>query len=109
LRLNADWVVLSACNTGFASGNAGDTMSALSRGFFAAGARSLLATQWAVESESAKELTVGLFKGYAAEPTITKAAAMARVQRDMLAGQYGSLYRHPYFWGPYFVAGDAAR
>lgn len=109
LRLNADWVVLSACNTGFASGAAGDTLSTLSRGFFAAGARSLLATQWAVESESAKELTVNLFKVYAGDPAVTKAEAIARAQRDMLAGKDGALYRHPYFWAPYFLAGDAGR
>lgn len=109
LRLNADWVVLSACNTGLVTGNAGDALSALSRGFFASGARALLATQWAVESESAKQLTVGLFKAFAADPALSKAGALARVQRDMLGGQYGALYRHPYFWGAYFLAGDAAR
>ena len=109
LRLNADWVVLSACNTGYASGSAGDSMSALSRGFFASGARSLLATQWAVESESAKQLTVGLFKAYTTNPALSKADAVALVQREMLGGKYGALYRHPYFWAPYFLAGDAAR
>jgi CHAT domain-containing protein len=109
MRLNADWVVLSACNTGFATGAAGDTMSALARGFFASGARSLLVTQWAVESESAKELTVGLFKAYAAQPGLTKAEAVALVQREMLAGKYGDQYSHPYFWAAYFLAGDAAR
>jgi CHAT domain-containing protein len=109
LRLNADWVVLSACNTGFASGNAGDTISALARGFYAAGGRSLLVTQWSVESESAKELTVGLFTAYAADTNLTKASAIAQAQRDMLGGKYGALYRHPYFWGAYFLEGDAGR
>ena len=109
LRLNADWVVLSACNTGYASGRAGDTMSALARGFFAAGGRTLLSTQWAVESESAKRLTVALFKSYATDTSVSKAQALARAQRDMLAGKEGDLYRHPYFWAPYFLAGDAAR
>ena len=109
LRLNADWVILSACNTGYASGAAGDSMSALSRGFFAAGARTVLATQWAVESESAKELTVGVFKALAASPSATKGEALAQAQRAMLAGQNGALFKHPYFWAPYFVSGDAQR
>ncbi|GGD96634.1 CHAT domain-containing protein [Caballeronia grimmiae] len=109
LRLNADWVVLSACNTGFVTGAAGDSIAALIRGFFAAGARSLLVTQWPVESESAKQLTVGLFTSYAQDSSLTKADALARVQRDMLAGKYGALYQHPYFWGAYFLAGDAGR
>jgi CHAT domain-containing protein len=109
LRLNADWVILSACNTGFASGYGGDSMSALSRGFFAAGTRTVLATQWAVESQSASELTVGVFKTLAADPALTKADALARTQRDMIDGKFEALYRHPYFWAPYFMAGDAAR
>ena len=109
LRLDADWVILSACNTGFANGYGGESMSELSRGFFAAGTRAVLATQWAVESRSAKELTVNVFKASAADPTLSKADALAAAQRDMMAGKYGPLYRHPYFWAPYFIAGDAAR
>ncbi len=109
LRLDADWVVLSACNTGFANGYGGDSMSALSRGFFAAGSRTVLATQWAVESQSAKELTVGVFKASATDPALSKADALAATQREMIAGKYGALYKHPYFWAPYFVAGDASR
>lgn len=109
LRLNADWVILSACNTGLASGTAGDSMSSLARGFFAAGTRTVLATQWAVESESAKELTVGLFKNLGADAAMSKADALAKTQREMIAGKYGALYRHPYFWAPFFISGDAAR
>ncbi len=107
LRLNADWVILSACNTGLATGNAGDALSALMRGFFASGARTVLATQWAVESQSAKELMVATFKALAGDTRLSK--ALSQAQRDMAAGRNGALYRHPYFWAPYFLAGDAAR
>ncbi|CAD6549727.1 hypothetical protein LMG27952_04892 [Paraburkholderia hiiakae] len=109
LRLNADWVVLSACNTGLVTGNAGDAMSELSRAFFAAGARSVLLTQWAVESRSATEVTTGVFRIYANDPALSKAEALARTERDMANGKVGELYRHPYFWGAYVLAGDAAR
>jgi CHAT domain-containing protein len=109
LRLNADWAVLSACNTGLATGNAGDSISELSRAFFAAGARSVLVTQWSVESRSATEITTQLFKNYAADPSLSKAKALAKVERDMLGGTDGPLYRHPYFWGAYVLAGDGAR
>lgn len=109
LRLNADWVVLSACNTGLVTGNAGDAMSELSRAFFAAGARSILLTQWAVESRSATEVTTGVFRTYANDPSLSKAEALARTERDMAGGKEGELYRHPYFWGAYALAGDAAR
>lgn len=109
LRLNADWVILSACNTGLANGAGGDSMSALERGFFAAGARTVLATQWAVESESASQLTVGLFKTLAGDRELSKSEALVRTQREMIGGAYGALYRHPYFWAPYFMSGDASR
>lgn len=109
LRLNADWVVLSACNTGLVTGNAGDAMSELSRAFFAAGARSILLTQWAVESRAATEVTTGVFRSYANDPSLSKAEAIARTERDMASGKDGELYRHPYFWGAYALAGDAAR
>ncbi|SAL87309.1 hypothetical protein AWB68_08357 [Caballeronia choica] len=60
-------------------------------------------------SQSAGQLTVGLFKAYGSEPSLSKADAIARVQRDMLSGNNGALYRHPCFWAPYFLSGDAAR
>jgi CHAT domain-containing protein len=109
LRLDADWVILSACNTGLATGVGGDSMSALERGFFAAGARTVMATQWAVESQSASEFTVAVFKDLAADQNASKAEAMVRAQREMMAGKFGNRYRHPYFWAPYFLSGDASR
>ncbi|SAK86303.1 CHAT domain-containing protein [Caballeronia ptereochthonis] len=109
LRLNADWVILSACNTGFVTGAAGDAVSELSRAFFAAGARSMLVTQWAVESRSATEVTTGLFRTYADDPSLSKSEALARTERDMASGKDGGLYRHPYFWGAYVLVGDSAR
>lgn len=109
LRLNADWVVLSACNTGLVSGNAGDAVSELSRAFFAAGARSMLVTQWAVESRSAAEVTTGVFRTYAADPSLSKSDALVRTERAMASGKGGALYRHPYFWGAYILVGDASR
>lgn len=109
LRLNADWVVLSACNTGYATGYGGDSMSALLRGFFAAGTRTVMATQWAVESQSAKELVVQTFEASRADPTRSKIDSLVSAQRDMIDGKAGELYRHPYFWAAYFASGDAAR
>jgi CHAT domain-containing protein len=62
-----------------------------------------------VESQSAKELTVGLFRNLGADTAASKADALAKTQREMIAGKYGALYRHPYFWAPFFISGDAAR
>src|SRR3990172_9547643 len=50
LRLDADWIVLSACNTAAGSGEGGEAVSGLGRAAFYAGARALLVSHWAVES-----------------------------------------------------------
>ncbi len=62
LKLDADWVVLSACNTGAGSGAGAEAASGLGRAFFYAGTRALLVTNWSVHSQSARELVTDLFK-----------------------------------------------
>ena len=106
LKLNADWVVLSACNTAAADGSAGEALSGLARGFFYAGSRSLLVTHWAVESESAKELTTSTFAHYAANPRAPKAESLRQAMLKVMAmPQYG----HPAYWAPYALVGDGGR
>ena len=62
LTLDADWVVLSACNTAAGSGAGAEAVSGLGQAFFYAGARSLLVTGWPVETTSATALTTDLFR-----------------------------------------------
>ena len=57
LKLDADWVVLSACNTGSGEGAGAEAVSGLGRAFFYAGTRALLVSNWPVETTSARELT----------------------------------------------------
>ncbi len=70
LKLNADWVILSACNTAGAEGEAAEALSGLGRGFFFAGARAILVTHWPVENESARRLVGDTFARYAADPKL---------------------------------------
>lgn len=106
LKLHADWVVMSACNTGAADGQMGEALSGLARGMFYAGARSLLLTHWAVESESAKRLTTATFKALAANPAYTKAQSLREAMRavSQMPG-----YEHPAFWAPFAIVGDGGR
>lgn len=106
LKLNADWVILSACNTAAADGKADEALSGLARGFFYAGSRSLLVTHWAVESSSAKELTTATMKNYVANPTQKKAESL---RQAMLAVMAKPQYQHPAFWAPYALVGDGGR
>jgi len=104
LKLDADWVVLSACNTA-AGESASEGLSGLGRGFFYAGARSLLLTHWSVESESAAKLVSGLFERYAQNPAQGRAEALRQAMLALMNGPQRA-YAHPAFWAPYVLVGD---
>lgn len=108
LRLHADWVVLSACNTAAAGSRSGESVSGLGRAFFYAGAKSLLVTNWAVETESARLLTTDVFHRQAADPSMTRARALQESSLDLMKKTAGNdySYAHPMFWAPYSLVGD---
>lgn len=108
LKLNADWVVLSACNTAAAGSAAQEAVSGLGRAFFYAGAKSLLVTGWAVETESARMLTTEAFRRQASDPGLSRAMAL-RLSSLALMGKTAAgafSYAHPMFWAPYMLVGD---
>jgi len=106
LKLNADWVVLSACNTAGADGRAEEAMSGLARGFFFAGSRSLLVTHWSVESESAMQLTTNAFASYKKDTAMRRSEAL---RQSMLAVMKSPAFGHPAFWAPYALVGEGGR
>lgn len=106
LKLNADWVVLSACNTAAADGKGEEALSGLARGFFYAGGRSLLVTHWAVESNSAKELTTRTFMHFTQFPNAPKSESLREAMLQVMADPR---YGHPAFWAPYALVGDSLR
>ncbi len=106
LKLNADWVVLSACNTAGADGRASEALTGLARGFFFAGSRSLLVTHWSVESESATLLTTQTFDAYKKDPTIRRAEAL---RQSMLQTMKLPQFAHPAYWAPYALVGEGGR
>ena len=103
LKLNADWIVLSACNTASANGQSGEAVSGLGRAFFYAGARSLLVSNWPVETMSARLLTTGLFRKQAQNATLDRAEAL---RQSMLEVMRDPQYTHPVFWAPFSLVGD---
>ena len=106
LKLNADWVVLSACNTAGADGRAEEALSGLARGFFYAGSRSLLVTHWSVESESAMLLTTHTFAAYKKNPQMRRAEAL---RQAMLETMKDKRFSHPAYWAPYALVGEGGR
>ena len=106
LKLNADWVVLSACNTASADGQADEALSGLARGFFYAGSRSVVVTHWSVYSGSAKDLMVATFAHYAQNPQAPKAESLRQAMLKVMAMP---TYGHPIHWAPYALVGDGGR
>jgi len=113
LRLNADWVVLSACNTAAAADEGAEAVSGLGRAFFYAGTRALLVSNWPVETNSARALTTAIFRIQAEEPRLTRADALRRAVLELIDGP-GFVegdrrlfsYAHPIFWAPFTLVGD---
>ena len=115
LRLNADWVVLSACNTASGKGAGSETVSGLGRAFFYAGARALLVSNWPVGTTSARELTTDLFRRQQADRRITRAKALQETMNALIdspgfadhrTGKVVFSYAHPIFWAPFTLVGD---
>ena len=111
LKLDADWVVLSACNTA-GGGEKGDAeaLSGLARAFFYAGARALLVSHWYVDSDAAVKLTTKAFAAMRADPSIGRAEAMRlavlAVMRDPSRPAHWTPAAHPAVWAPFAVVGD---
>ena len=107
LKLNADWVVLSACNTAAADGTPGaEGLSGLAKAFFYAGARSLLVSHWPVASEATVPLTTGMMKEYETNPGQGKAEAHRKAMMALMATPDHPEYAHPIFWAPFVVVGE---
>ena len=115
MRLNADWVVLSACNTGAADGRGAEAFSGLGRAFFYAGARALLLSNWPVHSAATTLLMTELFRRHAENPSLPRAEALRRAMLHLIddgafvdAARDTRLfaYAHPLFWAPFSVVGD---
>ena len=107
LKLNADLVVLSACNTAAADGTPGaEGLSGLAKAFFYAGARSLLVSHWPVASEATVPLTTGMLKEYEANPAQGKAEAHRKAMLALIDTPDHPQYAHPLFWAPFVVVGE---
>jgi CHAT domain-containing protein len=116
LKLDADWVVLSACNTAAGDGAGAEAVSGLGRAFFYAGARAVLVTNWPVETRSARLLTTDTFRRQAEDPRLGRAAALNASELALIdgpgavdgSGRTVYSYAHPIFWAPFSLVGDGA-
>ena len=105
LKLDADWIVLSACNTAGAGSGKTDTLSGMARAFFYAGGRSLLVSHWEVGSDAAVKLVTRAFAEMKARPGIGRAETMRLAMRNLIDNG-SAAEAHPRQWAPFVVVGE---
>ncbi|MGQ0674526.1 MAG: CHAT domain-containing protein [Rhodospirillales bacterium] len=107
LSMDADWTILSACNTAAADGTPGaEGLSGLARAFFYAGTRALLVSHWPVETVSAQQLTTGTIDALVRDPSIGRAEALRRSMLKQMDNKSKPHFAHPLYWAPFVVVGE---
>jgi CHAT domain-containing protein len=113
LKLDADWVVLSACNTAAGEGAGSEAVSGLGRAFFFAGAKALLVSNWPVDSVASRTMMTDLFKNQQKAQGTSKAELLRQAMLNQIdqggmseGGSMKYAYAHPLFWAPFVVVGD---
>lgn len=113
MRFAADWVILSACNTGVAQDARGYGDGGLTRAFLYAGASTLLISHWPVRDDLAPLLTTATITMPRERPGVSRAEAMRlamrRVRDDPVDDAEGSTRAHPRAWAPFTLMGDGAQ
>ena len=108
LKLDADWVILSACNTAAGDAKGAEALSGLARAFIYAQARALLVSHWSVGSVATVKLVTGAIKRLAASGTMGRPEALRQSMLALI--DEGEPYEaHPSLWAPFVVVGEGAR
>jgi len=111
LKLDAELVVLSACDTGGGSAadssgaglsGGGEALGGLTRAFIYAGARGLIVSHWSVDSAATEQLMTDLFRSGGQSEASGLRQSQARMQNDPKLS-------HPYYWAPFTLIGDGSR
>ncbi|WP_372623359.1 CHAT domain-containing protein [Falsiroseomonas sp.] len=114
LKLDADLVILSACNTGTivgGAGSGGEALSGLSRAFFFAGARGLMVTHWPVSDAIAALTVADTLRRHAREGQ-DAAVALRGAQLgilDEVGRRLPAGFAHPFYWAGFALIGDGPR
>jgi CHAT domain-containing protein len=108
LKLNADWVVLSACNTVAGEKPGAEALSGLARAFFYSGARSLLVSHWRVDSFAATALTTATFGFLERDSTLGRSEALRRAMLEFMNDSADPRRAYPALWAPFVIIGRDA-
>ncbi|MEN8220780.1 MAG: CHAT domain-containing protein [Pseudomonadota bacterium] len=104
LQMNADLVVLSACNTGRGENIKGEGVRGLARAFMYAGTPAVSVSLWTVNSQATQQLNQSFFTQLKKKRHLAEALRQAKIA--MIEGEVEDIYSHPYFWAGFVVFGD---
>jgi CHAT domain-containing protein len=108
LKLDADWVILSACNTAAGAATSAETLSGLARAFIYAQARALLVSHWEVYSDATVKLITTAIREIARDAKVGRAEAMRRSMLTII--EKGEPHEaHPAYWAPFVVVGEGSQ
>jgi CHAT domain-containing protein len=110
VNLDANVVILSACNSG-GPGNStsGESLSGLARAFFFAGARAMLVTHWSINDQTSAFLVADTLRRLAGNEDGGLAGALRAAQLGLLDQAGKGLpvaLAHPFFWAPFALIGE---
>lgn len=103
LKLPADLIVLSACQTALGKEIKGEGLVGLTRGFMYAGSRRIVASQWAVDDQATSELMQLFYKGMLGDKKLSPAAALREAQISM---SNTKRFASPYYWSAFTIQGE---
>ncbi len=108
LKLDADWVILSACNTAAGGASSSQALSGLARAFIYAQARALLVSHWAVSSDATVKLITTAITEMTSNDRVGRAEALRRAMLTLI-DKGSALEAHPSNWAPFILVGEGAR
>jgi CHAT domain-containing protein len=107
LRLRADFVNLSCCETGLGKLYEGEGVVGLTHAFLLAGANGVSVSLWEVEDNSTAEFMLATYQT-AKDLKMDYAQALTTVKRRFIRGDFGEKYKIPFFWAPFIYYGNSS-
>lgn len=107
LEINSDWVVLSACDTGYSKESYSKNYTSLAKAFLAAGVDSVLISNWNIETNSSARITKQIFNEIWFDETISKHQALRNSSESLRKDLSKQHHIHPAFWGAYSIVYDS--
>ena len=108
LKLDADWVILSACNTAAGGASGAQALSGLARAFIYAQTRALLVSHWAVDSNATVKLITSAIGEMAGDRKVGRSEALRRAMLSLIDNG-APAHAHPAYWAPFIVVGEGGR